>query len=159
MLDFQFFARRKTSIVLDYHNVIVCLDNRLVVYSSRGETASPEESRVFSSFLSLFLLFFFFYFFSIFAKKFSIRNISSYYFFYYSMRVFCFFFFLLQQILRKISLEGKIVARNSIHDDLIPSRFFLFFLSTIGVRGFFSREKNLETFNFNFIIFTTREYK
>lgn len=63
MLDFQFFARRKTSIVLDYHNVIVCLDNRLVVYSSRGETASPEESRVFSSFLSLFLLFFFFLFF------------------------------------------------------------------------------------------------
>lgn len=156
MLDFQFFARRKTSIVLDYHNVIVCLDNRLVVYSSRGETASPEESRVFSSFLSLFLLFFFFYFFSIFAKKFSIRNISFYYFthvFYF------FFFFLLQQILRKISLEGKIVARNWIHDDLIPSRFFLFFLSTIGVRGFFSREKNLETFNFNFIIFTTREYK
>lgn len=156
MLDFQFFARRKTSIVLDYHNVIVCLDNRLVVYSSRGETASPEESRVFSSFLSLFLLFFFFLFFlDICEKVFHPKYIIL---LFYACILF-YFFFLLQQILRKISLEGKIVARNWIHDDLIPSRFFLFFLSTIGVRGFFSREKNLETFNFNFIIFTTREYK
>lgn len=51
-------GKRRSS---DYHNVIVCLDNRLVVYSSRGETAPPEESRVISSFPFLFSFSFLFF--------------------------------------------------------------------------------------------------
>lgn len=161
-------GKRRSS---DYHNVIVCLDNRLVVYSSRGETAPPEESRVFSSFPFLFsfsFLFFpsFFLSFSLdvcarktFSRPISLETIILLRSFYYShyIRVF-FFFFSFNKCWGKIFLEGKLlleiirlILRSNLifdHDASYIYFFrFLFRFDSVYVDVLLSR-KNLETFNF-----------
>lgn len=113
-------GKRRSS---DYHNVIVCLDNRLVVYSSRGETAPPEESRVISSFPFLFSFSFLFFpsFFPSFSldvcarKSFRVPSRSKRSFYYVPSIIpiiSAYFFFFLQQMLRKNLPRRKIVARN-----------------------------------------------